>query len=152
MPQALINISAFPQCPITTQTQPAQRDKGSPLGQRGQINLPPSEPCVRHQGELNNRQSPEHLSQVHYTGRSAQSPSRSLSFSFHILHSLPVPVTTVTSKALLGVVREVCPDLHHVPVVCELLQGGGVEAEGGEGGGREHAVIPSLLQGGQLIR
>lgn len=41
--------------------------------------------------------------------------------------------------------------LDNVPVVCELLQRGGVEAERGERGGRQGAVVAGLLQGGELV-
>lgn len=41
--------------------------------------------------------------------------------------------------------------LNNVPVVCELLQRGGVEAERWKSGGRQDAVILCLLQGGELF-
>ena len=42
--------------------------------------------------------------------------------------------------------------LDHVPVVCELLQEGGVEAEGRQGRGRDGTVVGGVLQRGQVFR
>ena len=52
----------------------------------------------------------------------------------------------------LGINMSLRTHLDNVPVVCELLQEGGVEAEGGQGGGRDGAVIGGVLQRGQVFR
>jgi len=158
MPWALISICAYPLCPITTHLQPAQRDKGSPLSRSATIKLPPSELYMRDgegPGRRKDQSCVQNINTFQFSKQCLlflrlQVPSR---FIFKVVTKsfwLAVVMEKVRTYARLEVIMSVqCTHLNNIPVVRELLQRRGVEAERRERGGRKG--VAGLLQRGQLV-